>query len=321
MGANLDLKGSWNEIGLWDFVLLFMIHANVPHGPDSDDLRHHQLRSAMQQAYHNLDESTPLFASVASDIHAQLRDSGHSWPGDDNAAKEVWSYCKSQDPCSNKGYHLNLNRFQGTVQRAGECLGKWALDKWERTYLCLELDWLHGAGVRRLVLRPGPVESTTEEGRTSTSTALVTLEDRSLRACMQRAMVASCLFLNRELNRRRWSIWYEVGAIGKEWHGQQSHELLPKDVSVKWLIDQVAKGGFFNRMNLLAGAVSNESLLLRCGFTIPHSVDSVPDLNDVTLQDNEMAAILGQLSLALYLARQRRCLWFLLVGPTKWCAF
>ena len=49
-GGHKDLQVALKDIGWWDWLLLFMINANVNHGPSKDDQRHHQVRDSMRAA-------------------------------------------------------------------------------------------------------------------------------------------------------------------------------------------------------------------------------------------------------------------------------
>ena len=88
-GCNKDLHLALRETKLFDFILLFMVSANVLHGPDKDDQRWHEVRDAMRVAYKTLDHTTPLFAAQAMEIHSALKLEGFDFEGK-YIEKECW---------------------------------------------------------------------------------------------------------------------------------------------------------------------------------------------------------------------------------------
>lgn len=185
-GGHKDLQAALRACHLMDFILLYMVSANLMHGPNKDDARFNQARACMKKAYAELDESTPLFAAVVPAIADELMREGVTFPKDTPLEQEVWDHLKGSDTFARKGYQLNLNRFMGVVDVASkEVLPRWSTDCWERTFLAIEMGWLQGAAVSKLILRPGEGEAMDEAHRPVTHS--VTLEDRSLRfACRTR---------------------------------------------------------------------------------------------------------------------------------------
>ena len=115
-----------------------------------------------------------------------------------------------RDSFSTKGYRLNLNRFMAVITEGEKFLRSWPIDEWERTFLSLEKDFLAGKGIKKVFLKAGEAE-TVGDGGGSTSSARVTLEDRSLRQCMQNAMTISVMFLQDSTNKRRLAIICVMG--------------------------------------------------------------------------------------------------------------
>ena len=243
-GGHKDLQIALGAACLKDWNHVAMISANVPHGPDKDDLRFHQLRSAMATAYETRDETTPVFAEFAADIHATMKKHGHAFPNEQSLEKEAWDLCKSTDRFTRNNYRLNFNRFQGGIKTyEEESLPRWPQDLWERMFLCLELDMLHGAAVRRLVLRPGAADHFGEGGG-STASDRITIEDRSLRSCLQNALVVSVMFLQDRTNKQRMVIVVGVAQHLRKWHGHQSSFLRSCANALQWMEEQVGKNKF-----------------------------------------------------------------------------
>jgi len=162
------------------------------------------------------------------------------WTKDIPLEQEVWEHCKATDPFSRKGYQLNLNRFQGVIEVAEEwTLPRWSIDLWERTFVALEEDMLKGKGVAKLFLRPGPMEGVGGSG--STSNEGVSLEDGSLRSCLQNSLVISTFFLADSLNKRRLQIIVSIAKHLRRWHSQQSTDLRSADASPEFMKNRLGK--------------------------------------------------------------------------------
>ena len=321
-GAHKDVQVALRSAALFDYALVFMVSANVLHGPFSDDQRFHQIRDAMKLAYRDLSEETPLFADLAPLIHAELKAGGHEFPNEQSNLRETWEYCRSQDPFSRKGYRLNLNRFQGFLQVAEEvALPRWWLDLWERSFVCIECDMLGSKAVSKLLLRPGPGEAFGEGGGT-TSSNQVTLEDRSFRSGLQNALVVSTLYLSDRVNRRRLKLIVAIARHVRLWHGQQSKELRSASASLEWMLDQVGRGELYRHVNAMLAALGNEAVLDDCEFCV--DADTAPigmkPSNYIVIVDDELSETMGQFCLALVAARMRRCLGILQGWPRRMIA-
>lgn len=227
---------------------------------------------------------------------------------------ELFRHCRDEDSFTKKGYRLNLNRFVGFVTVAEEeSLRRWHRGEWERSFLCLESDMLKGKGVQKLVLRPGEAEAMAD-GVGSTCSNRISIEDRSLRSCMQNALAISVCFLQDSLNFRRLNVIVAACLPVKEWHGRQSAKLRSAEASLEFMLSEFGNMEFFTHVHEVLGVTSSFSALERCEFTIPHS-PKISDENDLVLLDDEMADSLGQLSVALAFARLKRALCFLQGWP------
>ena len=311
-GGHKDLQVALNAEGLFDFILVFMISANVLHGPDKDDMRNHQLRDARASAYRRLGPSTPLFQWQCSDIHQELVAEGVEFDGNFSLDHEVYNHCRVESPYATKGYRLNLNRFQGVVDVAENIvLPRWARDTWERSFVCLETDMCGGTALRKLILKPTAADAFTEDGAAaSTSEQKINIEDRSFRNCLQNALVVSMLFLSDLLNKRKLQCFVKVSTVLRKWHGRQNTDLRSCQASVKWYREQLA-GGFMQHVLEILDSVVGDAALIDCGFCMG---PNAPD-NDTMQEDEEMADMFGQYSLSLAVARQKRVLDFLVGYP------
>ena len=105
-----------------------------------------------------------------------------------------------------------------------------------------------GCAVEKLVLRPGAAESFGDGGG-STSPSRSTVEDRSLRSCLQTAQVTSVMFLQDPQNRMRLEIFLAVGQCLRAWHGTQSQTLRCAGAPSLWIAEQAGRGTFFEHIH------------------------------------------------------------------------
>ena len=123
-GGNKDLQVGVKMVGWWDWLLLWLISANVNHGPDKDDQRYHEMGDGMKVAYAEITEHNPVFQSHQPEIYEELVANGYQFPREQSEARETFEACAAIAPYGKKGYRLNLNRFQGLsrLQKRSHCL-------------------------------------------------------------------------------------------------------------------------------------------------------------------------------------------------------
>ena len=132
------------------------------------------------------------------------------------------------------------------------------IDAWERSFVCLELDMFTGAGIKKLVLRPGEAEAFTEGPGRSTASGKISVEGQALRSCLQNALVTSSMYLLVELNRTRLATVVCIGRILRTWRGEQSCKLRSVQRAVEWVCQEVAMFGFSDHANQMFAAPAGE---------------------------------------------------------------
>ena len=316
-GANKDLQLAVKRAGLGDWLIVFAIHANLLHGPQQkDDTRYRQMKEAMREAYTCLDENTPLFQEHALAAKLDIDNwGGVSFLGEKPPDTEVWEFAKKKELMTRKGYRMNFNRFQRTVERAKEVRPLWALDAWERSYLCLEADMMTGKGMKQLCIMPGSAEAVPDGGASTGKKH--TVDDKSFRGCLSNAVVVSTLFLLDVANKKRLSIFLEIGGPIQKWHGMQSRELRSVDATIPFLLKQVVGAEFFAPLNEIVGSLSKLCALERAEFTIPPPGGCIANENDKVSQDDELAQEFGTMSFSLVFQREIRCLDILVGWPKR----
>jgi hypothetical protein len=120
----LDLDRAWT---------VHITSLNVRHGPDDDDYREWELKSAMEHAYSDpRQHRMPLFQERAPMIKHDLERFGgvnfDEIEGEDDAEK-TWNYCKASEKNRKKGYRVNRNRFLGTLYEAEKRLPVWTKER------------------------------------------------------------------------------------------------------------------------------------------------------------------------------------------------
>ena len=173
------LKG----VNLHKMWIVMLINWNLPHGPNADDQRWHELRACMKACYkdHN-HASCVLFNEYWCQIAREHEEAGFKFDTSSCSLQEaVWTFCKDGEDSLTKGYRCNMNRFLGSLAEAQKSITCWSKHLFERSYLALEKDMLHGTGFDKMVLQTTDAE-VVDEGGGSTSSARVTMEAKSLRA-------------------------------------------------------------------------------------------------------------------------------------------
>lgn len=140
--------GSWRDIlrmvkscGHYSFMLLTMVTVNLPHGPESSDMRFQQLKEAMSHHFAVSSPSTsPLFSALAPRMMEEMK----ADVGSDCICTmpELWKYCKNKVFYTKKGYKANLNRFHSVISEGHALLKKAALLLYQTQYLSIEMNFL-----------------------------------------------------------------------------------------------------------------------------------------------------------------------------------
>ena len=98
----------------------------------------------------------------------------------------------------------------------------------------------------------------------------------------------------------------------------QSRRSGPK--ACDWMQAQFGGGKFYDHVNEMLASPSKLAMLEECGFTMPIA-ETIPDMNDIMLLDDEMADLLGQMSFAMPTAWVKRCLTYLKGWPHQFIKF
>jgi hypothetical protein len=128
-GGHRSLDVVLKQVGLFGFWILMLISWNLPHGPDKDDGRYHQIRGTMKELYKTADpKKLVLFQSFVPWIRQQLVQAGYEFAKGLDIDVQIWAYLKKREAFVPKGYRTNMNRFQGTLKAALDNRGLWAID-------------------------------------------------------------------------------------------------------------------------------------------------------------------------------------------------
>lgn len=127
LGAHRDVALAVKGQGLDSFWVFLLCVWNLPHGPDSDDYRFHQIQDATRSCYalHTYQPS-PLFNGLLPEIRQELADAGVQLPGEQSVEAEIWGYFSEREFWRRKSHRVNLNRFQG-VTAGAEAVKEWAV--------------------------------------------------------------------------------------------------------------------------------------------------------------------------------------------------
>eukprot|EP00969_Alexandrium_andersonii_P279297 12345163-Alexandrium_andersonii.AAC.1 len=253
MLASTQLKGFW---------LAMMICWNAEFGPDKEHGRKHQLSEAMQACFATATpESTPLFLAHSSDLVASLQALGVTFEGDE--LHQAWAYMKDNTWTTAGFTRCNLNRFMGSLHTASKRLPRWAVDRFQRTWLALELDLLGAKKVTdKVCVKMGAAETMSEAGG-STSAARITFEDRNSLAFAKNALVASVVLLDNQDHRKVVQLVCACAKPVLAWHTEQSRSLRSAVATSEWLVEQVV-GGLMQHIEAIILTPGNTESLAEC---------------------------------------------------------
>lgn len=165
-GVNCDWSLMLGAVGARSMWILMLISWNMPFGPRrGDDLRLHQMRDCLKELYTTPDPNqVPLFGAFRDDMVAALKQQGVELPGVDSVEVELWGWLRDRATFGMSGRRASMCRFIGSVPACLKNTPNWAVDDFERTYCCLQMD-----GSRKL--SPLAVRGDALEGLEAGSTA------------------------------------------------------------------------------------------------------------------------------------------------------
>ena len=181
-GCHNDLDRSIQACGLRPLVLLLLVSFNLPFGPMREDYRHLQIKEHMRLCFERqCSHAQPLYVSLAGKIVEAYERMGHEFHDRTSREEQCWELLAARAHFCRQGRKATLCRFLAIVTTLRERLPYWYIDLFERTYVCIEEDFLKGRGLERLALRPGPTE-VVAEGGSSTNARVPQWDDKEFRS-------------------------------------------------------------------------------------------------------------------------------------------
>lgn len=305
-GAHKDYDAAISAVGLRQFMILFLISVNLPHGPWRNDERWHQLRAAMRDHYAASSAGEcVLFQQLAGRMWHELGAAGHQWPSERPREEEVWAFLQDREFGAKKDRRIDMCRFLASLSSARKALGTWSVDLFERTFLALEHDYLQGRRFAKLLVKAAPEGEPDQDAAMSTNPVKAGIDDRALRSCAQNAVAISVVFLSDYDNFKTLQVIVQLSRPLEVWHSWQDKLLRSAKESMTYLVS-MATGGFYGHVVDILKVLASERFLVEVGFEYKDKQD-VP-MNDLVFEQDERADLAGQYALSLVFARQRRCL-------------
>ena len=301
-GCHRDLLAMLKKSGLYDFWLLLMVAMNFQHGPWNEDYRWQQLQEGLDQFFKHQDPSTnPLFQERGHAMASELVADDMAPEGD--RLRAAWNKARDAGLLQRKGYKVNLNRFLGALDGAQVLLSKWHSTLMACEYVALEEDMLGGKKLLDYRISNEALQGGQEQ--TTTSSQLVTAQDRLLRNAAQNSVVITIMLLEETKNKRLVQMVTTLAQPVKLWHSTQNVELRDAARTRAWFQSQV-EGGVVDHLVQIVNLLSSPVALSQAGF--PTALSGT-DLEGELAFEDEMATLFGTIALELISCRSVRTLW------------
>lgn len=305
-GASCDWDLMLKAVGAKSMWILMVVWCNMPHGPrEGEDLRLHQMKECLEHMYSGSRPSeNPLFGAFCARIKACLDALGVVLAGSNSQEEEIWEWLRSRAAFGKGGRRVSMCRFLSTLAACKDHSGYWAVDEFERTYCCLEMDFLGSRKLGAMVLKRDAAEAA-EGGERACSTGgnRPCVEEAVVRSCSQNAVVISMLMLSDHTNMRFCRILATVESPLLEWHGEQNRETRQASSSHQWYKQQVL-GGYQAHLAGNLRLLETPAALQNARFVL--TPDAIKQLGSDLASEEEFADFFGQSVLALttYRAKQ-----------------
>ena len=298
-GCNRDWQLALKAAGLWGFGLSLLVSFNLPHGPHKSDARRSEIRDLMVKFYNSglKPQEVLLFMAMVGDIAAELKSEGVTFDSTKPLEEQVWEHLRMT-----RGHGLgvhrrtNLCRFMGFPTMLELGLQTWHRDKFERTFVALELDFLGNKKLsdKLIVQKQGDTEDIGDNNG-STTAAWHSIDEKVLRSCAQNAVAISVMVLSDLLNFRLAQIMNMVGKLMKPWHGHQNKVLRDAKGSVEFWSEQ-SRSGYLRHVNSFIAGLGDMYGLQMCQFQVTMSECKDKSVDNVL--EDECAVLLGGLMLS-----------------------
>ena len=186
-------------------------------------------------------------------------------------------------------------RFMASVKANEVNTPLWAIDDFEATDCCLELDFLHSKKLEKLVLK-GAVAESTEVGEKSGSTsgARATIDDLAIRSCSQNCMVIRQNMHSGKSVKRFCEMLNEVGVVLMDFHKLQNKGTRCATETRDFYVDMV-NDGYMKHVNAFGLRLVDTAALQRGGFAVTRQ--QCCGIEEDTIAEDEFADYYGHLSL------------------------
>lgn len=309
-----DVLMMLKTVGLYEFWLLLMVAMNLQHGPWHEDYRWVQLQEAWQQMFNRQRPHTcPLFQERGAAIAGELLGDEPIPEGD--RLQAAWARAEELGVLRRKGYQVNLNRFLGSIDGAEKLLERWSSLLMACEFVALEEDMLKGKRFLDVVLAQDALQA--DEGVTSTSSKIVTAQERLLRSAAQNSLVITIMLLEEQQHKRLAMMVTTMVSPMKEWHGKQTRAIRDVFSAEKWFLEQV-EGGLVQHLRAILELLGSAPVLSRCGFRVDLAQSEV---EAELLVEDEFATKCGEIATELVRARIVRSLWMVEGWPGRFIAF
>ena len=293
-GVDNNISLAIKRAGLQEHMHMALISRNVQHGPYKEGRRYQEVLTALSEVFEAEGPSTcPLFQQM---LPFMLQDRGWSHRmGEDRIAETMWKPMRDESPFRIKGTSVNPSRFLGPLRQARheDEAADWHFKRFGYTYTCLEMDFLRGKELKKLVLKTGP-----PAGARMRQPAI---EEKAIRAAMCNAMVLCTLFLS-DLDHQVYSRIIIVGCqFWDAWHSEQNSFLRSAQGSEIWMGEQI-KGKYMDTINSTLALLGDAAALKRIGFRTKFSDHEAAELvegHPAVVRDDEFADHFGMLILEL----------------------
>ena len=238
----------------------------------------------------------------------ELAEAGITLPGVKDTDQELWDFWVNRRSARSKGDRVMLNRYQACVDRLLKSMPFWSMDTFERQYVALELGMIKSTKfLDRLMVKSTDVPG---ESGGSTSSKALHIEDKTLRQCVDNAVLISVGMLSNYDHRRLCVVIGGATSHVKDFRVEMCKSCRSAPSTLAYLIklnDSIAAEHIYGGFRKL----DKPAHLQQMGYFIPPPKFRETDLDMGVVQlDEEFAAIEFQLHGSMCGARMSRLLHF-----------
>ena len=306
-GVNRCLISTITDEDLKPLVHLILMAINLPHGPESSDLRFKQIVDFVGDHFkYSSPRLSPFFQHLLPQLAVELAEVAIPMEGE-RQEDAIWRVMSEKSLYKRKGTKAHIGRYGAVVWEGLALLKTWNCSLFEATLPAVEGQMINKKALCRVKLRTSGADDASQCGPTGTS--FLQEADRTLHSCGVTAMVCTMVTLSDTRNKRFLALNYQIPKLVMSWSNNANVELRKGVMANQaWLLEQT-EGKLFNTLHEVFGQLLDTDLLQDGLFLTSRTRNMATWTNEEIAAEDALAILAGRMATRFVMHRSRHTLY------------